>query len=155
MNPSTDFTQAQAQVLGIQDWRDNAVVGFAAITIIFLPLSFVASVFGMNTSDIRNLGQNQWVFWATAIPFTILVLSITGYFIDLPPLYWRRQERMTATTTTTPQGSLRQPDPSSQLERLLAAVHQKQATAMPAHIDTSQRLAMMKNESYLAVEEID
>lgn len=76
----------------MQDWRDNAAVVFTIITVIFLPLSFVASVFGMNTSDVRDMELTQWVFWTTAIVFTILVVLITVYFVDVPPL-WRWLER--------------------------------------------------------------
>lgn len=78
--------QAQAAIAGIQDWRDNAAVVFTVITIIFLPLSFVASVLGMNTSEIRSMTFNQWVFWASAIPFTLLVICVTLYFVEVPPL---------------------------------------------------------------------
>ena len=28
----------------------------------------LAGVFGMNTSDIRNMNDTQWLFWATAVP---------------------------------------------------------------------------------------
>jgi hypothetical protein len=76
----------------VQDWRDNAAVVFTIITVIFLPLSFVASVFGMNTSDVRNMKLTQWVFWTCAIIFTVIVVLITVYFVDVPPL-WRWLER--------------------------------------------------------------
>lgn len=90
--PKLTCTQARAQISGVQDWRDNAAVVFTIITVIFLPLSFVASVFGMNTSDVRDMELTQWVFWTTAIVFTILVVLITVYFVDVPPL-WRWLER--------------------------------------------------------------
>jgi hypothetical protein len=76
----------------VQDWRDNAAVVFTIITVIFLPLSFVASVFGMNTSDVRDMELTQWVFWTCAIVFTVIVVLITVYFVDVPPL-WRWLER--------------------------------------------------------------
>ena len=79
-------------MLGVQDWRDNAAVVFTIITVIFLPLSFVSSVFGMNTSDVRDMELTQWVFWTSATVFTILVILITVYFVDVPPL-WRWLER--------------------------------------------------------------
>jgi hypothetical protein len=65
---------------------------FTVITVIFLPLSFVASVFGMNTSDIRDMALTQWTFWASACSFTIVVVLVTVYFVDVPPL-WRWLER--------------------------------------------------------------
>ena len=30
----------------------------------------------MNTYDIRNMGAKQWIFWATAIPVTIIVVAL-------------------------------------------------------------------------------
>jgi hypothetical protein len=30
----------------------------------------------MNTYDVRNMSTKQWVFWATAIPFTVLIIVI-------------------------------------------------------------------------------
>jgi hypothetical protein len=84
--------QARAQISGVQDWRDNAAVVFTIITVIFLPLSFVASVFGMNSADIRDMALTQWVFWVSACSFTVVVVLITVYFVDVPPL-WRWLER--------------------------------------------------------------
>jgi hypothetical protein len=31
---------------------------------------------GMNTNDIRNMELNQWVYWAVALPLTIIIISI-------------------------------------------------------------------------------
>ena len=30
----------------------------------------------MNTNDIRNMGKSQWIFWATAIPVTVIVMGL-------------------------------------------------------------------------------
>ena len=30
----------------------------------------------MNTYDIRNMDTRQWIFWATAIPVTIIVMAL-------------------------------------------------------------------------------
>ena len=59
-----------------KDRQEAAILLFTVVTIIFLPLSFMSSLFGMNTSDIRNMGKNQWIFWATAIPVTFLVVGL-------------------------------------------------------------------------------
>jgi hypothetical protein len=82
----------------LQDWRDNAAVVFTIISVIFLPLSFIAGVFGMNTADVRNMAQSQWVFWISASSFTIIVILITVYFVDVPPL-WRWLERKADTNS--------------------------------------------------------
>jgi hypothetical protein len=91
----------------LQDWRDNAAVVFTIISVIFLPLSFIASVFGMNTADVRNMAQSQWAFWISASSFTIIVILITVYFVDVPPL-WRWLERKA--DTNSKHGALARPD---------------------------------------------
>ncbi|KAI1327452.1 hypothetical protein F5Y16DRAFT_372060 [Xylariaceae sp. FL0255] len=59
-----------------KDYHDQAVYAFTIVTVIFLPLSAVSSIFGMNTSDIRNLEQGQYLYWATAVPVTLGVILI-------------------------------------------------------------------------------
>ena len=63
-----------------KDRQEAALYAFTIVTIIFLPLSTVASIMGMNTNDIRNMDQTQWLFWAVAVPVTIVVV--------LGGLYW-------------------------------------------------------------------
>ncbi|KAK6500254.1 hypothetical protein TWF481_010601 [Arthrobotrys musiformis] len=57
--------------------EDNgkAIMVFTIVTTVFLPLNFVTSFFGMNTTDIRDIDRDQRIFWTTAIPVTILVLG--------------------------------------------------------------------------------
>lgn len=70
-----------------KDRQEAAIYIFTTVTVIFLPLTFVAGVLGMNTNDIRNMTINQWVFWVTAIPFTVIVIGIcllfTGELSDI------------------------------------------------------------------------
>ncbi|KXT05374.1 hypothetical protein AC578_11005 [Pseudocercospora eumusae] len=70
-----------------KDRQEAAIMVFTIVTLIFLPLSFVASVFGMSTSDIRDMSQGQWLYWVVAIPVTVVVaggsLWWTGIFGDL------------------------------------------------------------------------
>jgi Mg2+ and Co2+ transporter CorA len=54
----------------------KAIYVFTTFTVIFLPLTFVAGLLGMNTKDIRNTEDNQWIFWAVALPFTVAVLVV-------------------------------------------------------------------------------
>ncbi|KAL8848227.1 MAG: hypothetical protein Q9221_006745 [Calogaya cf. arnoldii] len=63
-----------------KDRQESAILIFTFVTIIFLPLSFVSSFFGMNTSDIRGMSSPQGVFWAFAIPLTLVVLG-TAFFL--------------------------------------------------------------------------
>ncbi|PGH07592.1 hypothetical protein AJ80_07981 [Polytolypa hystricis UAMH7299] len=60
-----------------KDQQEAAIFAFTVVTVIFLPLSFVASFLGMNTSDIRDMGSNQWVYWAAAIPLTAVVIGLS------------------------------------------------------------------------------
>jgi hypothetical protein len=46
------------------------------VTVVFLPLSAVASIFGMNTADVRDMEFSQWLFWVTAVPVTIGVILL-------------------------------------------------------------------------------
>ncbi|KAJ4295468.1 hypothetical protein N0V90_007480 [Kalmusia sp. IMI 367209] len=49
----------------------KAILVFTIITIIFLPLSFISSFFGMNFSDIRDMESTQRLFWIIAGSLTI------------------------------------------------------------------------------------
>ena len=49
----------------------KAILVFTIVTIIFLPLSFVSSFFGMNFSDIRNMERTQGLFWIISGSLTI------------------------------------------------------------------------------------
>ncbi|GKT48103.1 uncharacterized protein ColSpa_08284 [Colletotrichum spaethianum] len=59
-----------------KDRQEQAIYAFTIVTIIFLPLSAVSSIFGMNSSDIRDMEDGQWLYWATAIPVTILTIVL-------------------------------------------------------------------------------
>ncbi|EFX03055.1 Mg2+ transporter [Grosmannia clavigera kw1407] len=59
-----------------KDRHDNAIYAFTIVTIIFLPLSAVAGIFGMNTNDVRNMELDQWAYWATAVPVTAVVIFL-------------------------------------------------------------------------------
>lgn len=56
-----------------EEGNSKAILIFTLVTIIFLPLSFVSSVFGMNTTDIRDMNSDQTLFWAIALPVTATV----------------------------------------------------------------------------------
>ena len=49
----------------------KAILVFTIVTIIFLPLSFVSSFFGMNFSDIRDMERTQRLFWLVAGCLTV------------------------------------------------------------------------------------
>ncbi|KAF5701882.1 Mg2+ transporter [Fusarium mundagurra] len=74
------------QVLEVLDeGHGKAIRVFTFVTLFFLPLSFVTSFFGMNTTDVREIGWDQRLFWSSAIPLTVAVISLAliyGYQWD-------------------------------------------------------------------------
>ncbi len=69
-------TQNDNKINRTKDRQENAIYAFTIVTVIFLPLSAVASVFGMNSADIRDMDAGQWVYWATALPVTAVVMLL-------------------------------------------------------------------------------
>jgi hypothetical protein len=49
----------------------KAILVFTIVTIVFLPLSFISSFFGMNFSDIRDMERTQGLFWIVAGSLTV------------------------------------------------------------------------------------
>ena len=79
--------QERAKVLAVQnvqlvetmhDDNGRTIFIFTFITILFLPLSFVAGFFGMNLQGIGDTTHTASLFWKVAIPFTgsIMLLCI-------------------------------------------------------------------------------
>ncbi|KAF5859391.1 hypothetical protein ETB97_002898 [Aspergillus alliaceus] len=59
----------------IEEDHGKAILVFSIVSTIFLPLSFVTSYLGMNTSDIRDMEPSQALFWEVAVPFTVAVVA--------------------------------------------------------------------------------
>lgn len=59
-----------------RDRQEAAIYAFTIVTIVFLPLSTVASILGMNTSDVRDMDYEQWIFWATSVPLLALLVFL-------------------------------------------------------------------------------
>nr|POE56258.1 hypothetical protein CFP56_50802 [Quercus suber] len=104
----------ERELVDLQDLRDNtdrlvtrtiqlvnirledhgrAIIVFTVVTIIFLPLSFVSSFFGINTVDIRNLQTSQWLFWVVAILTTLAVVGISMFLAFKSPDIWEQVGR--------------------------------------------------------------
>jgi hypothetical protein len=60
----------------LEEDHGKAIRVFTIVTLFFLPLSFVSSFMGMNTTDIRDTKFSQRIFWMTAIPITVAVLGL-------------------------------------------------------------------------------
>ncbi|KFY18785.1 hypothetical protein V493_08347, partial [Pseudogymnoascus sp. VKM F-4281 (FW-2241)] len=83
-----------------KDRQEAAIYAFTIVTIVFLPLSTVAGIMGMNTVDIRDMELSQWVFWAAAIPLMVVVITLCliwagelGNFWKGFRDMWRRRDR--------------------------------------------------------------
>ncbi len=64
-----------------KDRQEKAALTFTTVTVLFLPMTLLASIFGMNTSDIRNMNQSQWVFWIIAGPLCIVGLLLWLFYL--------------------------------------------------------------------------
>ena len=73
-----------------KEQQERAIYVFTIVTIIFLPISTVSGIFGMNVKDVRDMDNGQWVFWAVAIPVTAIV--IVGSLFGAGVLPFRRQQ---------------------------------------------------------------
>src|SRR5688572_25633063 len=69
--------------------QNVAIFVFTTVTVIFLPLSFITSYMGMNTKDIRDLNQGQWLFWAVGGPLTVVGLLVLWLIVG-----WGQRWRM-------------------------------------------------------------
>jgi Mg2+ and Co2+ transporter CorA len=92
----------------------KAILVFTIVTIIFLPLSFISSFFGMNFSDIRDMESTQRLFWIVSGSLTVgtvgfaVFLAFYGSAIIDWFLSWREDRRRRAKTAApiprVPQG---------------------------------------------------
>jgi hypothetical protein len=73
--PLSDQTKQSLEIY--EEDHGKAITAFTVVTVIFLPLSFVTSFFGMNTVDIRDMTSGQSLFWAIALPLTFITIGAT------------------------------------------------------------------------------
>ena len=66
----------------VSDSQNKAIMVFTGVTIVFLPLSFFTSYFGMNLSDLVGTGWTQRHFWKVcgSIAFLIVLFVTLGAF---------------------------------------------------------------------------
>jgi Mg2+ and Co2+ transporter CorA len=69
-------TQTKMSIEILDDDHGKAIFVFTVVTLIFLPMSFVTGLLGMNTADIRNQETTQWLFWAITLPITVVVILL-------------------------------------------------------------------------------
>jgi hypothetical protein len=71
--PLSTSTKQSAEIN--EEDHGKAILVFTVVTVIFLPLSFVTSYLGMNTSDIRDMDNKQSLFWEIALPLTMGIMA--------------------------------------------------------------------------------
>jgi len=64
-----------------KDRQEKAALTFTTVTVLFLPLTLLASIFGMNTSDIRDMDFDQGVFWLIGIPLCAIGLLLWLWYL--------------------------------------------------------------------------
>ncbi|KAI0022440.1 hypothetical protein F4780DRAFT_777811 [Xylariomycetidae sp. FL0641] len=89
------------KVEATKDRQEAAVYAFTMVTIVFLPLSTISSIFGMNSRDVRDMAAGQWLYWAVALPTTAAVIVAgLAWMGELRPvvdwLLLRRRRRRSA-----------------------------------------------------------
>ena len=65
--------------------QSQSVVVFTFITLVFLPLSFFTSYFGLNFRDTVSPARNSAFFWEVSIPVTGGVIALVAFVIKLIP----------------------------------------------------------------------
>ena len=76
----------QNELAIIAESNNKAILVFTVVTVIFLPLSFFTSYFGMNLEGIVNSNKTERYFWAvcgtvalTVVTFTFIYAWIWGH----------------------------------------------------------------------------
>ena len=89
--------RARAKVLAVQnvhlvetaqDDNGRAIFIFTFITILFLPLSFVAGFFGMNVQGINPTTSTTRHFWVIALPVTAGIMILCGIVVFKGESIW-------------------------------------------------------------------
>lgn len=72
----------------LQDDNGKAIFIFTFITVVFLPLSFIAGFFGMNVVGITSTTNTTNHFWAIAVPVTVGIIVLCGTVIIKGEAIW-------------------------------------------------------------------
>lgn len=68
----------QNELAIVSDSQNKAVLVFTIVTVIFLPLSFFTSYYGMNLTGIIDTAKTERYFWKLCGSVTFLVVSCTA-----------------------------------------------------------------------------
>lgn len=72
----------QNELAIVSDSQNKAIMVFTVVTVIFLPLSFFTSYYGMNLKDVVSTRKDQHYFWKLcgSITLAIVLLTAVGAF---------------------------------------------------------------------------
>lgn len=72
----------QNELAIMADTQNKAIFVFTAVTIVFLPLSFFTSYFGMNLQGIQGTDRTEGDFWRVcgSVSFSLLFLTVLYAF---------------------------------------------------------------------------
>ncbi|KAK1487249.1 hypothetical protein CCUS01_03593 [Colletotrichum cuscutae] len=107
-----DETKQRIEIL--DEGHGKAIRVFTIVTLFFLPLSFITSFFGMNTTDIRDTNYGQKIFWISALPVTFGVIGLAflyGYKWDMIA-GWANRTLRSADKSTAPHDFLNEEIPT-------------------------------------------
>lgn len=78
----------------------KAILVFTIVTIVFLPMSFISSFFGMNFADIRDMERTQGLFWIVAgslttgtVAFSVFLAFYGGAIMEWFVTWREKRER--------------------------------------------------------------
>ncbi len=60
--------------------NNQAIVVFTVVAVVFLPLSFFTSYYGMNLQGIANTDKDERYFWMVCGPVTVSIVILTLVF---------------------------------------------------------------------------
>ena len=65
----------------------------------------------MNVNDVRNMNLDQWVFWATALPLTFIIITLCLLWAGELENFWRGFKKVLSRGRTRHQGYTEIVDP--------------------------------------------
>ncbi|KAL9584463.1 MAG: hypothetical protein Q9212_002102 [Teloschistes hypoglaucus] len=86
----------QNELAIVSDSQNKAVLIFTGVTIVFLPLSFFTSYYGMNLSTITNTEKTEGYFWKLCgtIAFIIVLVVVLGATRHYLTRLWKGRRRV-------------------------------------------------------------
>ncbi|KAI0875958.1 hypothetical protein GGS24DRAFT_488982 [Hypoxylon argillaceum] len=77
---NVDLRESLHSLAIIADNKNKAIFVFTGVTIIFLPLSFFTSYFGMNLEGIAGTSKTETYFWEVCGTISVVIILVFGIF---------------------------------------------------------------------------